>query len=380
MRTNLGRVSPLPRGAWTDSVSYSKGDIVRSKDAAYIALQESSNVEPGVSAMWTRHWKLIASDGNHADLELLSKSLSLANEVIGMEATAQSVPYGSPIAVFSSADPTQNSLSLHFQIPKNSEFVFPPEVASMYSYNGTVLPALPEWDKETYPYAVITSLNDSSHSLVCFSAPVYYHDGYLSNYFRSKDVCSSIGFYYEEPYHYEWTSTTNYEKTDIAAGENIVTARTPIWANFEVLNEDNTVKLTASEPVPVQLVGYSYNGTVLPKLPEWDKTAYPYAFISNYIFDSVIFHALAQEPYNNGIAPNEGTICNPYDESIPFVQSFLSEDGNSWDELTTGSLGPSGQISEPFWSNFDVKYENGSVQLSASEPVPVYEPIQNSSS
>lgn len=122
MRTNLGRVSPLPRGAWTDSVPYSKGDIVRSKDAAYIALQESSGVEPGASAMWTQYWKLIASDGNQADLKLLSKSLSLANEVIGMEATAQSVSYGTPIAVFSSADPTQNSLSLHFKIPRNDDF------------------------------------------------------------------------------------------------------------------------------------------------------------------------------------------------------------------------------------------------------------------
>ena len=256
MRTNLGRVSPLPRGAWADSVSYSKGDIVRSKDAAYIALQESSGVEPGASAMWMQYWKLIASDGNQADLELLSKSLSLANEVIGMEATAQSVPYGSPIAVFSSADPTQNSLSLHFQIPRNSEFVFPPAASTMYSYNGTVLPALPEWDKETYPYA----------------------------------------------------------------------------------------------------------------------------FISNEIFDKVCFYALEKEPYNNGIAPNEGTICNPYDERIPFVRSYLSDDGNSWGELTTSSLADTGQISEPFWSNFDVKYENGSVQLFASEPVPVYEPIQNSSS
>lgn len=122
MRTNLGRVSPLPRGAWADSVSYSKGDIVRSKDAAYIALQESSGVEPGASAMWMQYWKLIASDGNQADLKLLSKSLSLANEVIGMEATAQSVPYGTPIAVFSSADPTQNILSLSFLIPRNDDF------------------------------------------------------------------------------------------------------------------------------------------------------------------------------------------------------------------------------------------------------------------
>lgn len=135
MRTNLGRVSPLPRGVWEDSASYSKGDIVRRADAAYIALQESSGIEPGASAMWTQYWKLIAYDGNQADLELLTKSLSLANVVIGMEATAESVPFGSPIAVFSSADPTQNSLSLHFQIPRNSDFA-PDPPSTVFSLNA----------------------------------------------------------------------------------------------------------------------------------------------------------------------------------------------------------------------------------------------------
>ena len=141
-----------------------------------------------------------------------------------------------------------------------------------------------------------------------------------------------------------------------------------ITGKIKKYNKEYAGDLEILEPV-----AYSYNRTVLPALPEWDEEAYPYAFISNEIFDSVIFHALAYEPYNNGIAPSEGTICNPYDESIPLVQSFLNEDSNSWDELTTGNLGPSGQISEPFWSNFNVKYENGSVQLYASDPIPVYE-------
>ena len=374
MRTNLGRVSPLPRGAWADSVSYSKGDIVRSKDAAYIALQESRGVEPGASAMWTKYWKLIASDGNHADLELLSKSLSLANEVIGMEATAQSVPYGSPIAVFSSADPTQNSLSLHFQIPRNSEFVFPPAAATMYSYNGTVLPALPDWDKETYPYAVITSLNDSSHSLICFSAPVYYHDSYFTNYFRSKDVCSSIGFYYEEPYHDEWTSTTNYEKTDIAAGENIVTALTPIWANFEVLNEDNTVKLTASVPVPVQLVGYSYNGTKLPELPTWDKTAYPYAYIGYKTMSlgtttwNRYYLYVSTQPFF--VKPSGYTGTKEDGHAVVYMTQLDMTLWKDWDAYETNS---ESLCRDPTWANYDMFNEDGTLFLSASDPVPVYE-------
>ena len=252
MRTNLGRVSPLPRGAWSDSVSYSKGDIVRSKDAAYIALQESRGVEPGASAMWTQYWKLIASDGNQADLKLLSKSLSLANEVIGMEATAQSVPYGTPIAVFSSADPTQNSLSLHFQIPRNSEFVFPPAVATMYSYNGTVLPALPEWDKETYPYAVIQSSDSTNYYLYVTGSYRQYND------FTSTDEWYS--FLFNVPILYAkftlgdegWSAWKDFNETfPTSTGVEVGGIKDYfIWTNTNLYYGD-VLAYEASEPVPV---------------------------------------------------------------------------------------------------------------------------------
>ena len=118
-------------------------------------------------------------------------------------------------------------------------------------YVGAVLPKLPDWDKEQYPYAVIISLNDSAHSLVCFSTPVYFYKGYLTNYFRSNDVCSSVGFAYELPYYTEWTSTTTYEKTEIEPNKNITSAHIPVWANFDLTNEDGTIRLVASDPVPV---------------------------------------------------------------------------------------------------------------------------------
>lgn len=137
MRTNLGRVSPLPKGAWSSSNVYTEGDIVRAETAAYIALQQSKGIEPGVSSMWTKYWKLIASDGNQADLETLAKTLSLAQTVINMNVSAESVPYGSPISLYASTDATDKSLSLSFQIPRNADFEETPTESTFFLNAGS---------------------------------------------------------------------------------------------------------------------------------------------------------------------------------------------------------------------------------------------------
>ncbi len=375
MRTNLGRVSPLPRGVWEDSASYSKGDIVRRADAAYIALQESSGVEPGASAMWTQYWKLIASDGNQADLELLTKSLSLANVVIGMQATAESVPFGSPIAVFSSADPTQNSLSLHFQIPRNSEFVFPPVVASMYSYNGTVLPALPAWDKETYPYAVIQSSDSTNYYLYVTGSYRQYND------FTATDEWYS--FLFNVPMLYAkftlgdegWSAWKDFNETfPTSTGVEIGGIKDYfIWTNTN-LYYGEVLAYEASNPVPVQLVGYSYNGTVLPKLPEWDKTAYPYAYIGYQTMSlgtmtwNRYYLYVSTQPFFVKPSGYTGTIEDGH--AVVYMTQLDMTLWKDWDAYETNS---ESLCRDPTWANYDMFNEDGTLFLSASDPVPVYE-------
>lgn len=55
---------------------------------------------------------------------------------------------------------------------------------------------------------------------------------------------------------------------------------TPIWANYDILNEDGTVFLKASAPVkngvPLGIVAYSYKGAILPATPDRDKSVYLY--------------------------------------------------------------------------------------------------------
>ena len=47
-----------------------------------------------------------------------------------------------------------------------------------YVYNGTELPKLPEWDKSTYPYAVIVKQGylTKYYKLRCYATVSYYTD------------------------------------------------------------------------------------------------------------------------------------------------------------------------------------------------------------
>ena len=121
-----------------------------------------------------------------------------------------------------------------------------------YLYNGIELPALPEWDKEKYPYACITYLDQP-----------YMKVGYLF-------VLSEINYGYSDTD--VWGITTQstdlvdsvnatdgveglaWELRDVSTQEAyqfIAVKGGLIWSNFDILNEDGTLYLAASDPIPV---------------------------------------------------------------------------------------------------------------------------------
>jgi hypothetical protein len=106
-------------------------------------------------------------------------------------------------------------------------------------------------------------------------------------------------------------------------------------------------------------VGYSYNGTVLPGLPEWDKVAYPYAVIgvSN---DGVTYFIYKGAKYT---VSDSGTFYVPASGA-----SCYSLNNNVWiaNYLTMKTI-------TPIWANYDLCKADESVYMSASEPIPVYE-------
>ena len=102
---------------------------------------------------------------------------------------------------------------------------------------------------------------------------------------------------------------------------------------------------------------YSYNGVVLPKLPEWDREKYPYAVIGYCNTHGYVF-SRSSNPWT----------ANEYGNIFPTRFSTYYASDDKW-ATTNGAL----EFITPIWTNTDILNEDGSVYLAASDPIPVYE-------
>lgn len=266
-----------------------------------------------------------------------------------------------------------------------------------YLYNNIALPALPDWDKETYPYAVIVRNEDVS--------PGYWFVASESTY----AVTESNGFMPsvrgdDVQYLYD-VDTQTWTESEMS----MYAAPCVKWANYDVYDTDGTLYLAASEPVPVtspyidpksllmgyrvgcilramrnkkrEPVAYLYNGVQLPPLPEWDKTVYPYAYITLYPFtEAAGILWLSKAPF---YADRESETMHTIDSNgIDTSALYYAVEGNAW--IYKSTWGVIDHIYEPLWSNADMllliedeetgeKTVTDTVYISASEPVPVYE-------
>ena len=118
-------------------------------------------------------------------------------------------------------------------------------------------------------------------------------------------------------------------------------------------------------------VAYLYNGVRLPKLPEWDKTKYPYAFISYSPVGFWTFFASPVEVFvrDSGVYPTGNDTHFGVSCSTP----MFDDNPTTWGELGTNGFGPNAGKIIPLWCNFDMCNEDGTLYLEASKPVPVYE-------
>lgn len=114
-----------------------------------------------------------------------------------------------------------------------------------YSYNGTVLPELPEWDREMYPYAALNKTSGSMgllgyYRLLCAATPFACENGTAVTY-------SLPAIYALVKADMDTTVVTMTEVEEASA----MALGVVIWANHDIDSEDGTVYLAASEPVPV---------------------------------------------------------------------------------------------------------------------------------
>lgn len=114
-----------------------------------------------------------------------------------------------------------------------------------YSYNGVVLPGLPETEGFAKAYIYRLGAANAVRHYVCFLNEPYYAYNVTGEYcigYRNGDVKFS-----KYPSGTEWTNKTVYENEGLSSEMD----NDLVWANFDILNEDGTVFLEASEPVPV---------------------------------------------------------------------------------------------------------------------------------
>lgn len=256
---------------------------------------------------------------------------------------------------------------------------------SKWLYNGVELPGLPEWDTAAYPYAFIyiVTLDGTTgvYTLVVSSSGTM-------NYDDNGILCpaANVGQRYTVSGE-EWAAAADSDDFYIMRDNLIFT----VWANFDVLYADGSVYVAASEPVavaekfplrswvgwliaglcsrPVPLgrgepVAYLYNGVRLPALPEWDVEAYPYVLICE--VDGV-YYVTTRSDQQRCLTGGKLFWYSNY-------PTFTLKDGVWIEEYDAF---PVGRVI--VWANYDVYYSSavedlgGTLYMTASDPVPVYE-------
>lgn len=139
-----------------------------------------------------------------------------------------------------------------------SRGVLPRREPIAYLYNGVQLPGLPEWDKETYPYAWISKGQYSNQYTLHISTGLvnYRSWGDKGTLFYLYPISVPISVqqaYLSEDeldngeWEFTWSKTYEENPVDSSSGFGL-----PIWSNFDVMNHyDSSTYLAASDPVPV---------------------------------------------------------------------------------------------------------------------------------
>lgn len=121
-----------------------------------------------------------------------------------------------------------------------------------YLYNGIELPALPEWDKEQYPFAIIFDVF-SNYDLYIGTGPHYIQKDNGKYVFGPRVALEYTKF---KTIGNSWTRITDIQDEDgDGFRDEIFTADintdNVVWTNTDILDQEGKVVIAASDPVPV---------------------------------------------------------------------------------------------------------------------------------
>lgn len=195
----------------------------------------------------------------------------------------------------------------------------------------------------------------------------------------------------------------------------------PVWSNVTLLDQYGNVFIEGSQPIDVvaaarrrysytlgylmglcapplklpdkQPTAYSYNGVVLPKLPEWDKTVYPYAVMTESTVASITkyevrFYRELFAIHDAKFGEDNWSLLINGDD---YLTTTIRSTGAEWSALSakalTGNLIADNNGIEVqyrlrlcnydsdyvLWSNHTFNGPNREKWIVASDPIPVYE-------
>ena len=117
-------------------------------------------------------------------------------------------------------------------------------------------------------------------------------------------------------------------------------------------------------------MNYLYNGKELPALPEWDKETCPYAIIITGIIVGATDLYCSSEPYIAEVVDGYNQITTERVNLLHYryrTEEYVSGASDGWEQVATSiTIHPA-----PLWTNTDIFYEDGTLYLAASDPVPV---------
>lgn len=253
---------------------------------------------------------------------------------------------------------------------------------SVTYYDGIVcheIPPAPEGHTYTY---IFYKLNNGKISARYFSHPLYQKENYI---YCERDVGSTLRGSNYDPNTNSWSEPAQWSHSSNSHQEFPDDYRFDfyacLWANTDIVSDDGSMYLPATESIPVNgITGYSYNRTVLPEIPV-EIMEYEYIYLYEMVKGKqYIVYGFDTKPntvlYENFLQSYEtvkvdsgtyGSAC--WYSTIPDEWTGIETNQNVSD-VSLGYI--SNKPNTIIWSNFDIYALDGSLYLSATNPIPVY--------
>lgn len=235
-------------------------------------------------------------------------------------------------------------------------------------YVGAVLPPLPARDKVTYPYACMFRLSSPGPLYFSTNPLLYKKNKYETGIYIGENITTTLQYGLRKGAFYGPVEYTGNPGKSVIASSDTSYDFSPFWSNYDLYNVDGSLHCTATDPIPVQLVAYSYNGVELPALPEWDKEKYPYAHLFKLNRNHYMLYITKEINY-----AVSGDNFNLLHKAEDLQYSKWTSDTTWGEPYILSTQSGTAHVTDVIWANFDVVDETGDVVLSATEPIPIYE-------